>query len=1002
MAASLPRQLVGTAILLGLAACTDDMQDWPGSELHEGGRIAAELGAEDVHLWRVPLDAGDFVRLVVQQEGVDVELTWRDPDGEVVLTADRILNDQGPEHVLAVAEEAGDYTVSIEALPGFGGGRYEARIETLRPATAEDRRAAETYRRFREVEERLGADEIPRDEAQRAWDEALRVWRELDAPVLEGEVLERQGRDHFDHRESAEAVDRYRRATEALERGGQRRWAAMARANVALNLERLGDAEATEEAVAEYRSVLEELAGGLDDPRLEAKVRNGLGKASRRLGLLQDSLTHYEAALDLVPEDDAWVRPGVLHNLGVLHSLYFHDPEKATELLRAARDGWSSSPVYERSKSITLNQLGRVALEQGRLEDARDHFEASLEAATGQNPCDRALTLARLARIEETVGRADQAGVRRDQALEALRGETCPPHEASVRLVVAALAEMRGNRTEALEGFETVRKMAEGLRDRTLEAEALVGIARVRRARGDPESALEASDRALDLAQGVRPTVLRNDLRTAFFATVQDRFDLHIALLSELDRHEEAWTFAEAARARALRDLLAEAGAGLRQAAAPEQVERERALRRRLSYAQSRSAPNREEIDSLVEELERVRAEIRARSPRYADLARSRPLTVADVQREVLDEDTLVLEYRLGGEESRLWVLGATTFSAHVLPPRAEIEPLAREAAAWLRSPEWPGETPEVLCELSRRVLGPVASDLESRRLVLVLDGALESVPFAALPDPREPACSEASPLVARHEIVQIPSVETLYVQRRRRAERPSPRDGVAVMADPVYGPEDPRLEVEVRSDASERSGWSRLVHSGREAEAIRELSPNRVTLAVGFDASKRALLDGSLRDRRILHFAVHGELHPNQPLLSHLVLSRFRADGEPVEGSLYAHEIYDLDVAADLVVLSACDTARGRWVPGEGLIAGLPRAFLYAGSSRVLMSLWAAPDHSTADLMESFYRRLLLQGQAPSRALHEAQRELWRAGRAPWEWAGFTFLGDWRTDFSS
>ena len=149
----------------------------------------------------------------------------------------------------------------------------------------------------------------------------------------------------------------------------------------------------------------------------------------------------------------------------------------------------------------------------------------------------------------------------------------------------------------------------------------------------------------------------------------------------------------------------------------------------------------------------------------------------------------------------------------------------------------------------------------------------------------------------------------------------------------------------------------------------------------------------GALRGFRILHFAAQGTLNPEQPLLSALVLSQLDPAGRPVEGALSASEIYDLDLPAELVVLSACETALGREVPGEGLVSGLPRAFLYAGAARVLVSLWAVDYWSTRDLMIRFYRGIFGRGLAPAKALQEAQRALRQAGLSPSQWAGFVLL---------
>ncbi|HEX6200596.1 MAG TPA: CHAT domain-containing protein, partial [Thermoanaerobaculia bacterium] len=598
----------------------------------------------------------------------------------------------------------------------------------------------------------------------------------------------------------------------------------------------------------------------------------------------------------------------------------------------------------------------------------------------------------------------------------------CGASEVTLHLVTALRAERRGEVGAALAAYRQARQLADHQGDRTRLAESLAGIARSQRALGRGNEALEASRQVLAILEEVRPTVLREDLRTAYFSTAQDHFDLHIDLLVELGEDAEAWATAERARAQALRDLLVESGAGLRRSADPTLVERERALQRRLNVLEgkrssSMQAPSRErlhalrrEIDALVEDLERVRGEIRSRSPAYAALTAPSGLTVSRVQRDVLDPRTVLLEYRLGEERSWLWAITRDSFDSYALPPRQEIEAVAREAVRWTRSLRWSGTNPPPLCELSRLVLGPVAELLEGRALVVVADGGLEEVSFAALPSPGEPVdCAEAAPLVASHEVVHLPSVAALATQRRLLAERQPAPGWLAMVADPVYGPDDERLRSATGArpasyDTSSRPPgqppprFERLLHSGAESEAVlRTLPKGRVFVARGLDASKETVTGSSLEGYRIVHFATHGVLHADLPLLSFLALSGRTPGGQPADGFLYAHEIYDLEIPAELVVLSACDTALGRQVRGEGLVSGLPRAFHYAGATRVLVSLWPVQDRSTRDLMELFYQGLVGQGLPPGRALQEAQRALWRDGRPPHQWAGFVLQGDWR-----
>jgi len=565
---------------------------------------------------------------------------------------------------------------------------------------------------------------------------------------------------------------------------------------------------------------------------------------------------------------------------------------------------------------------------------------------------------------------------------------------------------------EALAAFERSRDLADEQGDQTRLADSLSAVARIERALGRPREALASSGRALAILEQVRPTVLREDLRTEFFATAQETFDLQIDLLSGLGAHEEAWVVAERARAQALRDLLIESGTRSRGDPDPALVARERALQRRLGSLESTGRnfegeelrARRREIDDLVDQLERVRGEIRRRSPANSAPAAPRPLSVAEVRRELLDDETLLLEYRLGDDASRLWAIGRDSFTSFELPPRAEVERAAEVAGRWMRSLQWPGHNPRPVCALADAVLGPAVPLLAGRRLAVVADGALEAIAFAALPDPgANGPCEDAPPLVAGHEVVHLPSATALATQLRSLAGRAPAPGWVAVVADPVYGPDDERLRPAAGprpaafTGPSKRS-FGRLRHAGEEAAAVLALLPaERTFAALAFDASKATVTGGALAGYRVLHFATHGVLDPEQPLLSFLALSGRDSRGRPVDGALYAHEIYDLDLPAELVTLSACDTALGRHVPGEGLVSGLPRAFLSAGAARVLISLWAVEDRSTRDLMARFYQGLLRDGLPPGRALQEAQRALWRAGKPPYQWSGFVLQGDWR-----
>ncbi len=385
----------------------------------------------------------------------------------------------------------------------------------------------------------------------------------------------------------------------------------------------------------------------------------------------------------------------------------------------------------------------------------------------------------------------------------------------------------------------------------------------------------------------------------------------------------------------------------------------------------------------------------------------------------MLDADTLLLEYHLGEERSWLWAIAADQTHWYELPRRQEIESAALEThRRMLQSHHQTSELAAALAaeKLALLLFAPVRDLLaDHRRLAIVAAGALQTVPFAALPNPLA-LPDERRPLVADHEIVLLPSAAVLLAQRQSLEPRrtPAPSRLLAVVADAVFDQKDARLAArvpaspaaaaapfELRSDTAstlDLPELSRLEHSAREAQAILELAPpDQTFVATGFAASRQLLDAGRLRGYQIVHFATHGVLDTVHPELSAIVLSRFAPNGQPIDGYLRTYEVYNLDLPADLVVLSACKTALGEEVRGEGM-TGLTRAFMYAGAARLLVSLWNIGDQATAELMQRFYDGLLRQGLGPAAALQQAQRELAQvsAWRAPYYWAGFVLQGDW------
>jgi CHAT domain-containing protein/Tfp pilus assembly protein PilF len=775
---------------------------------------------------------------------------------------------------------------------------------------------------------------------------------------------------------------------------------------------------------ASYRQALA-IRRAIGDRSGEAQALNNLAVLFRSLGETGSALTHYREALDILAVlDDRRQMAAALSNLGVAYTS-LGEMERARIYLTQALD-LRRAVEDRRGEIVTLNNLGWLESRSGAPDRAVPLHRQALELA--QATSDRrheGISRGYLGEALLAGGRLDEAVAELDRALDLHRQVGDRLSEAlALRRKGEALAAA-GRPAEALPFFEQSLILSRATGDRTGEALVLHARAHTRRDAGQLDAARSDAEAAVTALESLRTKLGTPDLRSSFLGSWREVDELHIDLLMRLDAARPGQGFdgaafeaSERARARTLLDFLRESGPEIRKGVEPDLAARQQDLERRLSLKAERrqsllgrgqaDRPEAKaleiEIEQITAELDAADAEIRRRNPRFAELTRPEPASAREIQ-TLLDPETLLLEYALGRERSYLWVVGAASLRAFVLPGREEIERAARafhEAVSAPPSPGGPGRS-RLGEDLARMLLGPVAGELREQRLAIVADGALHYIPFDALPGPA------GAPLLHHHEVAVLPSASVLAAQRRELAQRPPAPRLAIIFADPVFNPDDSRISrggrpaapdaTSALRDGEEPSRLGRLRFSRQEAQAIAALKPSgHIATELDFAASRGAVLSGRLRDFRYIHFATHGIFDATRPELSGLVLSRLDATGQPQEGFLGLRDLYDLDLAADLVVLSGCQTALGKEIRGEGLL-GLTRGFLYAGAPRVVASLWWIDDRATAMLMERFYRGLWTEGLRPAAALRQARLALAAEHRFrdPFYWGAFVLQGDWQ-----
>jgi CHAT domain-containing protein len=390
-------------------------------------------------------------------------------------------------------------------------------------------------------------------------------------------------------------------------------------------------------------------------------------------------------------------------------------------------------------------------------------------------------------------------------------------------------------------------------------------------------------------------------------------------------------------------------------------------------------------IDHDEAELTALRLRLAAERPALAHARYPKLWTAADLQASVLSSDERLVSYFLGADRSVCWIVSRDGLTTIPLPPRHEIEAQVQEALQELRDPAQ--DVQAAIPALSKMLAIDRVAALAggARRIVIIPHGILYDVPFEVL------SGADGQALVARYAISYAPSTSSFAFFRSLLRPDPSPTTLVAV-GSPIVAPN--QTARTRQGDLARMDLLRPLPHSRDEIAAIARLFQPRVHVLEGAEATESAFRASGAGNARILHFATHGLIDEVRPDRSGLILTATPPD----DGLLQAREIYSLALRADLVTLSACETALGQNVTGEGII-GLTRAFFFAGARAVVASLWDIEDASAPRLMERFYSNIR-RGEPIDVALQHAKLDFIYAGGAtarPFYWASFIATG--RTD---
>ncbi len=839
-------------------------------------------------------------------------------------------------------------------------------------------------------------------EALDCYQKAFTYFQETATCAEEAIALINIGGVHDNRGEKEKALEFFARALPMTRLAGDRR-------NEATALESMGgiyDNCGYEKEALDHLSAALAIHHDMNNLKSEADTVARIGMVYDDLGQSERAVEFYQRSLDLSRlAKDQFGECGALNNLGFAYE-FLEDKPKAARFYSEALDlGRRTNDLF--CLAYATDNLAHICFLQGDKERARELHGRAIEMSRSLNhPRLEAIATGNLATLHSESN--DLEGALR------LNGRTA----------------------------EIIRKIG----DPKMEAQNQLNTARVLRKLGRLQEALEKIESALQIVERLRRTIPTRGLRTSFSASFQKYYRFYIDVLMTLHDQNQAQGYsarafeaAERNRARTLAEMLGEHRYDIRRGIEPDLLMQERELQRKINFkARSQTPEGKKDLERLLLEFDEVEARIKVSNPNYSALTQPQPLPLSVIQQQVLDKDTLLLEYSMGDERSYLWAISSSELRSYSLPGRSALESSAMKLREVIQKPSLvpqKQDTASLRTEveaLGRSLLGPALAMLPGKRLLIVADGALQLLPFSVLQSPQAKTVPAGThPLILDHEIVFLPSVSIMPVLRRNVAEHSKRTTRLVVLADPVYEGEDPRVQKGVQAgvamnpreaksvkpaiSASNRSTqasvllpdesradgtFHRLPYSRQEGEAISALlPPARIRSAFDFSASRATLTGKDLARYTHLHIASHAVADGRNAELSGVVLSLVDRRGRPDDGFVRLHEIYNLDLPAELVVLSACQTALGKDIPGEGLV-GLTRGFMYAGAARVVASLWNVEDLATAELMKEFYAAMFGPARMePAAALRKAQSAMLASPRwhDAYYWAGFVIQGEWR-----
>lgn len=1011
--------------------------------------VEHKIGGKESHSYYINLMEGQFIYLDIVQLGVDVAVYLQGDSVDVKSNTPFLIYE--PEPFYWIAEKTGKYTVTIKPVDEKAeAGKYAIKIGEIRISKPEDMEYIKGQEKFIEAE-RLRNQNTKESllSAITYYTQSCEHWKKVEKKERQAVCLNIIGETFFILEDLKSARIFVEKSLEMFPLGSG---LAQAFVNLGHICYALSDSTIGIEKIIGYFSEGLKINEQINDKNIKVNALNGLGNIYLILNHKDEAFAAYSEVIKVSRQINNLLEEAVaLYNIGViLRDVGEH--QKALIFLNEALVLFekANSPLGQR-----VSVLHEIALNNSFLKNfdlALKTYGVLMDIATKNNLNGlRIRTLIGKGFTQHLQGEYQKSLLTYQEALGLNVSFKNSSYESIITREIGLAHFLLGDNGEALSNYnKAYQVVSKSVNNKELHLRnILYRRAELYRKLGDLELAIKDVEEAINIVENFREKTFEIGLKTLELVEGNKIYELYVDLLMMQHGKDptqgydaKALYFYELSKARGLLDLITESGIDIRKGVDNNLTNKELELQALINKKNSvlRDATLEEEKVKLAKEvnvlkldLQQVEVAIKKANPFYSQIKRAKALTLEEIQKNVLDEDTLLVEYSLGKWGNYVWVITNKTLNTYQLSSRTEIQKLSEPVKTYFKTQFRRVENESVknereriaqekffgkaLRDFSEIILGTISNHLTKKKIIFVANESLQSIPFAALLKANPKNKQESYPLIMDHEIISMPSISTLGVLKEQSSKAELPTKSIVIIADPVLTSSDNRIAIKSKENAEiakinqidrkkevtlgkrlvERSDFDPLPFVGQEVQAIEKVySKESPKILSGLDASLSNVFNPEIGEYGVLHFATHGFIDKLQPELSGLVLSLYDENGTKQDGYLTSANIFKFNLKADLVVLSACQTGGGKDLKGEGIV-GLSRAFFCAGAKKVLFTFWNINDESTSVLMSRFYSNMKKDGLKPAAALRQAQISMYKDKKwsAPYYWAAFQLQGD-------